>query len=311
VTRKPDLAPDEVQDIIRGHFGTPGDDVAPIATGESSQVLRFDAGGAGYVLRCNATSLPFAKDTIARGLVTPLTVPVPPIVAAGHVRGTLRWAIAERAEGMLVVSLARAPGAAALPRLFTILDAIHAADVRHTSGYGIWDGSGRGAHRSWSDAITEVCGVNPGIYRAWEREDGGGDTTLTLVRERMRTLLNGPAPPRGLVHGDYGSNNVLIAGSRVTAVLDWEVSRYGDPLYDIAWMAFWDREHDVIAAYRRHVRRHSSIDPGLDDRLRCCLLNIGLGAQPFFAERERWDEHDACARRTLGYARSSGTVFPV
>ena len=37
----------------------------------------------------------------------------------------------------------------------------------------------------------------------------------------------------GLVHGDFGVHNFLVENGRVSAVLDWEVSRAGDPAEDI------------------------------------------------------------------------------
>ena len=39
-----------------------------------------------------------------------------------------------------------------------------------------------------------------------------------------------------LVHGDYHLRNILISGDRVAALLDWELTRISDPLFDIAYM---------------------------------------------------------------------------
>ena len=36
-----------------------------------------------------------------------------------------------------------------------------------------------------------------------------------------------------VVHGDAGPYNVLVDGDRLTAVLDWEFARWGDPLEDV------------------------------------------------------------------------------
>src|SRR5262249_21265922 len=45
----------------------------------------------------------------------------------------------------------------------------------------------------------------------------------------------GDAPPR-LVQGDTGPGNLLHDGSRVTALLDFELAHLGDPMEDIAWV---------------------------------------------------------------------------
>jgi aminoglycoside phosphotransferase (APT) family kinase protein len=51
---------------------------------------------------------------------------------------------------------------------------------------------------------------------------------------RTNAHLNDLAP-RALVHGDYGLNNILIDGDRVSTVLDWEFAHIGNPAYDLGY----------------------------------------------------------------------------
>lgn len=39
-----------------------------------------------------------------------------------------------------------------------------------------------------------------------------------------------------LVHGDYRAGNVIYDDERIVAVLDWEFTKLGDPIMDIAWV---------------------------------------------------------------------------
>jgi len=50
-----------------------------------------------------------------------------------------------------------------------------------------------------------------------------------------------PARRSVLVHGDYRIGNVLVADEGLTATLDWELARWGDPHEDLAWflLRFW------------------------------------------------------------------------
>jgi aminoglycoside phosphotransferase (APT) family kinase protein len=63
--------------------------------------------------------------------------------------------------------------------------------------------------------------------------------------DRLADQLAGslPAsPPPGIVHGDYRLDNLLVAGGRIAAVLDWEMSTLGDPLTDLGLLlVYWDR----------------------------------------------------------------------
>lgn len=60
------------------------------------------------------------------------------------------------------------------------------------------------------------------------------DAFLTLRRHKPRPL------PLSLVHGDFNPANFLYADGKVTALIDWENSRVGDPREDLGWMAMMD-----------------------------------------------------------------------
>lgn len=59
-------------------------------------------------------------------------------------------------------------------------------------------------------------------------------------------LLDQQAPEHLVIqHGDFGPNNVLLspAADRVVGILDWELSRVGPPITDIAWCEWVIRMH--------------------------------------------------------------------
>ncbi len=60
------------------------------------------------------------------------------------------------------------------------------------------------------------------------------DLFLTLRREKPRPL------PLVLVHGDFNPANFLYEGGKVTALIDWENARVGDPREDLGWMTTMD-----------------------------------------------------------------------
>ena len=66
------------------------------------------------------------------------------------------------------------------------------------------------------------------------------DVTFQDADERvMDALLPAVTEIRKLLHGDFGSNNLIVNGERVAAVLDRDCAVYGDPLYEVASAYFW------------------------------------------------------------------------
>jgi aminoglycoside phosphotransferase (APT) family kinase protein len=75
-----------------------------------------------------------------------------------------------------------------------------------------------------------------------------------------------PAHRHTVVHGDFRMGNLMVDGSRVSGVLDWELTHIGDPVEDLGWLcvpAWRFTRHELpaaglgtreqlLAAYRRH-----------------------------------------------------------
>ena len=57
---------------------------------------------------------------------------------------------------------------------------------------------------------------------------------LVRVRERLSPLV---ADSDAIIHGDYHPGNILWYDGAVSAVLDWEAARFGDPAADVAYCA--------------------------------------------------------------------------
>ncbi|MFE6922049.1 phosphotransferase family protein [Nocardia sp. NPDC057663] len=73
--------------------------------------------------------------------------------------------------------------------------------------------------------------------RSWSQ--WGDRSAHDAAWQNVRVLLERDIPQQQrlvLAHGDYRLSNLLVADSRITAVLDWELATLGDPLADLAWL---------------------------------------------------------------------------
>jgi aminoglycoside phosphotransferase (APT) family kinase protein len=96
-----------------------------------------------------------------------------------------------------------------------------------------------------AEALAAIHRADPGIsgidredqLAEWSgRLDDMGDTTATFEWAFRWLAANRPAPSRPyLVHGDYRMGNLIVDGSNLAAVLDWELVHVGEFYEDLAW----------------------------------------------------------------------------
>ena len=91
-------------------------------------------------------------------------------------------------------------------------------------------------------------------YEQWERSRTTDLPALDALRDAL--VADVPAGQPAIVHGDYRLDNTVLHPTRagqIVAVLDWEMSTYGDALADLgALLAYWAQADDdpVLVAAR-------------------------------------------------------------
>lgn len=91
-----------------------------------------------------------------------------------------------------------------------------------------------------------VLTAMPGRHGQELLDEGFAVPVLAAAGRTLRELHRSVP---GLVHGDYGPQNLLVEVTtwRVSAVLDWEFAHEGDPLEDLAWAEWIVRAHHPAA----------------------------------------------------------------
>jgi hygromycin-B 4-O-kinase len=270
IPRKPTLAPPAIRGWVQACLGAVGD-LHQLAEGEESQAFGFQWRGQDHVVRVNRSAQGFAKDRLAFERFAGPALPIPEVVAVGQVDAGHAACITRRLPGITLqdcdaATLARLAGPVA-----EVLAAIGAADLRGTAGFGEFDHRGLGRHASWRAFLAAP------LRYPWTA------VGHRVERATVRTLLSaldrlGDACPerRRLVHGDFGSNNVLTDGERVTGVLDWGEALFGDPLFDVANLRYWAPWLECMRVQASWFAERLPADPDVQARLRCYQLRIGL-----------------------------------
>ncbi|HUF84960.1 MAG TPA: phosphotransferase [Acidimicrobiia bacterium] len=306
--RREVFAPDAVAAFLSDHFGSAVSNVERVGQGEWSTAYAFERSGEVYVVRFGSYGEDFEKDRLASRYGAP-ELPIPRILETGRAADGF-FAISERARGIGLDELDEAQVKGMLPALLNGLDAIADADLSGTTGFGTWGPSGSSPRESWRDALLDV-GDDPVGYRThgWRERLAAstvGMRPFEIGFQRLVELVEGCPEERHLVHSDLLNNNVLVDGERLTAVLDWGSAKYGDPIYDGAWLSFWwpwypawqniDIDHILEEHYAaNHLE-------GVEERLRCYRLHIGLEGMAYQAFTQDWDQLASTTELTLAVA---------
>ena len=121
-----------------------------------------------------------------------------------------------------------------------------------------------GANSRSSDMALEWITASEAAWKATTLPS----TAFTMAFEWLRCHADlYDSSPRALVHGDYGLNNLLIEGDRVTGILDWEHAHIGNPAYDLGYfhpmaaaLASWPSFLDAYANTGVHMPDEKQID---------------------------------------------------
>jgi len=296
---------------LRDRFG-PAARIAPMRPGEWSAVYSVGTADADLVVRFSAYDEDFEKDAFA-ARYSSSALPIPPIVERGRALGGF-YAVARRASGEHLDGLDGAEMRRVLPSLFAALDAMRDVDLSAASGFGGWRADQRASHRTWREwllgFVDEPATRGAPGWRQLLQDSPAGLAPFEEGCARFRERVDHCPEERHLVHDDLINFNVLVEGDRISAVLDWGSSIYGDFLYDIAklvfyrpWYPAW-QDIDFAAEAQAHYDAVGLDVPHLSERLGCYALRIGLTDMAYSAWRKRWEQVELKTRRMLQLARA-------
>jgi hygromycin-B 4-O-kinase len=265
-----------------------------LGAGEWSQAYAFRVQRQELVIRFGAHREDFAKDA-RMGDAGFADLRVPRVLEIGDTRWG-HYAISERARGGFLDELDGAQMRAVLPRLLALLDAIRGVDLAGSTGFGGWSSEGRGSHTSWPEALLAINDDRPriGDWRGELERSSIGDESFKLAYAKLRELVDDLPDHRQLIHGDLLNHNVLVAGVRITAVLDWGNAMYGDAMFDAAWLVYWWpwfpqwAAIEIEAALQTHWQGQGTVPHDLSRRLLAYQLFIGLDHLAYNASTHRW-----------------------
>ncbi|MDB4984701.1 MAG: aminoglycoside phosphotransferase family protein [Patescibacteria group bacterium] len=293
-THKTRVSLDEAESFLASHYGKPVSDLSAISGGEGSQAFSFAIDGEHLILRVNKHGdRAFKKDLYAYVHFKSAALPIPEIKEIGTLPDGNHFAISQKIEGSLFKDLSDQEFDESLPSLLGTLDSVHKTDISESEGYGDWDADGKAKHKTWKGVLLDVDEFAESLFENSILEKDFWNEAYGKYAELV------PACPevRYLVHSDYNFDNVLAKDGKVTGVIDWANSMYGDFLYDVSWMQFFTKDFDYEQAYLDFHNLKEEDIPDFRKRVLCYQAYIGLGSLSFYAYSNQQDKYERSKKK--------------
>ena len=291
--------------FLAERYNTEALDLVVAKGGEVSHAFFFGVDGEEFVIRVDSSQDGYLKDRYAYENFGSAKVPIPEFIEEGRVNDKLFYAITRRVKGRIFSAVSLDDKVGLLNSLIAVLNGIHETDVSMVSGYG-WVGvDGIGDKDSFADDLIYTEG-NSYVYLMAAK--GARGLILENIHKQFLRLLPYAAKERHLIHGDYGFGNTIVDEDRVVGVIDWANMRYGDFLYDIAWMTHWGN-----VAWSKEVLKFYEMEVGVVDRLReriwCYHLHIGMTSLKYFKHAGKKDAYERELKKIQSMASLARLLF--
>ena len=308
---KPTIEQGAIHTLLCAQFGKDVLRLEPIHAGHISQTYSFTVADQGYIIRFNEASESFEKDAYAYRHYASTNIPIPRIVTIGRVE-KLAYAISEKLPGTMVNYMSESEYRKIIPPMMEVLDAIHHVDVSNLQGYGYINKNGIGQSKSWRQYLQYLSIIKQefpvGFHEYWQalfQDSLLEKSVFDTVYAKLLSLLDFCPEERYLLHGDYGFDNLLAHEGRITGVLDWAISQYGDFLYDVAYLHFFSTHNNFLKLFSEFYANKNRSIPYFNERMMCYSCFIGLNTIHFYATAQLQKEYVWARERILALIAQS------
>ncbi|MDR7072867.1 phosphotransferase [Fictibacillus barbaricus] len=264
---------DQIKKIIKNHFSS-ARNIKELHGGLVSQTFYFEEDNNHYVMQIGNREEIYKKEKWVYSFLKQ-TIPVRNVLHVGVMEDHVTaYSISEYIEGSKVFDLNSQELYDIASDLMRKLERLESVDVSNQQGYGRYDDKGHAAFPTWNDFIKAI--FNKDIYNWGALESKGLDTEVVnkAMKEIDAYIGSITLEKKNLVHGDLGSFNVLAKDGKVTGVIDWSLSMYGDHLYDKANILFWNE--DKLQPFIQKITKKYIVSSEIKERMYCYMLRIGL-----------------------------------
>jgi aminoglycoside phosphotransferase (APT) family kinase protein len=240
----------EVEKFLDEHHNSPTEKLVHIQEGKHSDAFSYTNDHKEYVARFNTTDEGFLKDEYAHKNFSTPQIVIPRIFAIGQFNENLFFSLSEKVAGETVKEQYGKQDFSSLRIQFETVEAIKNVPISlDVTGFGKWK-VGEQINAGFDKYFTEICGGGLSDWSIFYGVSYFDNGLVEYLLRQIQKYADHSSGVRELVHGDFGGGNLLLDKGRVSGVIDWAHSFYGDHFWDIGRIVLFcpNRKETVRAA---------------------------------------------------------------
>ena len=204
-----------------------------IQEGKHSDAFSYVHGTEEYIVRFNVNDEGFLKDAYAYKHFSHPKIFIPKIIEIGTYNENLFFCISEKVRGETAKEQYIKGDFSSLLAQFQTIEAIGATPINtYEQSFGVWNKVGK-AQYNFDTYFKEICTGSMGDWSVFKDLSYFDIHFVNYLLSQIKKYVIYSAGERVLVHGDFGGSNLIMNGEKVSGIIDWGHSFYGDHFWDV------------------------------------------------------------------------------
>lgn len=223
----------EVQAFSEKHLNNKVEGFTHIQEGKHSDAFSYRTNGQDFIIRINVTDEGFLKDKFAYENFSSSDLIIPKIIEIGEYDKSLFFCISEKVSGETVKEQYGKQDFSSLYIQFITIEKIKTLPINTNDiGSGKWKVGGKTKY-DFDKYFTEICTGGISDWTIFENISYFDKNFVEYLLIQVQKYSSFSINVRELVHGDFGVGNLFMNDGKVSGIIDWAHSFYGDHFWDI------------------------------------------------------------------------------
>ena len=244
-----------------------------LSGGLISQTYSFCNNGEKYIFQVGGKTESYRKELYISKQYRDL-LPIREMVDVRETSDGIAYCISRYIEGNKLFDLKDSERREIVDPVLDAITQMTRISIAPEKGYGRFDATGYARYTSWTDFVSVIYNKNVYDWSGLVQKDFDY-TAIRKATDEIRENIDCVSIDNACFgHGDLGSYNIIVSDMRVTGFIDSHLAFYGDPLYDIANLLFWDEAKlsELVSA----IEQFYLSDEKSKRKAYCYVLRIAL-----------------------------------